>query len=121
MSSYILCTILSFQGGSIYISGVRSMGTNGTSARVFKRKEKTKINVVRPLSQVAFHLPLSFLSRTSVPQKMPRNVFNITLLSSSPDVVKLRSQFAALIAPTSEREDGRDRTRRKSEWSRCTF
>lgn len=28
---------------------------------------------------------------------------------------RLRSQFAALIAPTSEREDGRDRTRRKSQ------
>ena len=93
----------------------RSMGTNGASARVFKRKEKTKINMAaRLLSQIAFHLPLSFLSRTSVHQKTPRNVFNITLLSSSPDVVKLRGQFAALIAPTSDREDGRDRTRRKS-------
>ena len=29
-------------------------------------------------------------------------------------MVKLRSQFAVLIAPT-EREDGRDRTRRKSQ------
>ena len=38
-----------------------------------------------------------------------------TLLSSSPDVVKLRSKFAVFIAPTSEREDGRDRTRRKSQ------
>ena len=37
-----------------------------------------------------------------------------TLLSTSPDVAKLRSQFAVLIAPTSERED-RDRKRRKSQ------
>ena len=45
-----------------------------------------------------------------------------TLLSTSPDVAKLRSQFAVpgdmllavLIAPTSERE-GRDRKRRKSQ------
>ena len=40
-----------------------------------------------------------------------------TLLSTSPDVTKLRSQFqqfAVLIAPTSERE-GRDRKRRKSQ------
>ena len=92
------------------------MGTNGASARVWKGKEKTRINMAaRLLSRVAFHLPLSFLSRTSVHHKTPRNVFNITLLSSSPDVVKLRSQFAALIAPTSEREDGRDRMRRKSQ------
>jgi len=69
----------------------------------------------RLLSRVAFHLPLSFLSGTIVHKKTPRNVFKNTLLSSSPDVVKLRSQFAALIAPTSEREDGRDRTRRKSQ------
>ena len=51
----------------------------------------------RLLSRVAFHLPLSFLTRTSVHQKTPRNVFKNTLLSCSPDVVKLRSQFAALI------------------------
>ena len=67
------------------------------------------------LSRVAFHLPLSFLSRSSVPRKTPRNVFKNTLLSSPPDVVKLRSQFAVSIAPTSEREDGRDRTRRRSQ------
>lgn len=79
-----------------------------------KRKTKTKINMAaRLLSRVALHLPLSVLSRTSVYQKTPRNVLKNTLLSSSPDVVKLRSQFAVLIAPTSEREDGRDRTRRK--------
>ena len=76
----------------------------------------------RLLSRAAFHLPLSFLTRTSVHQKTPRNEFKNTLLSCSPDVVKLRSQFAALIAPTSEREDGRDRTRSEvTEWSRCTF
>lgn len=47
---------------------------------------------------------------------MPANVFKNTLLSSSPDVIKLRRQFAAvLIAPTSEREEGRDCTRRKSQ------
>jgi len=81
-----------------------------------KKKKKTKINMAaRLLSRVAFHLPLSFLSRTSVHKKTPRNVFKNTLLSFSPDVVKLRSQFAALIAPTSEREDGRDHTRRKSQ------
>jgi len=50
----------------------------------------------RLLSRVAFNLPLSFLSGTSVHKKTPRNVFKNTLLSSSPDVVKLRSQFAAL-------------------------
>ena len=55
-----------------------------------------------------------FLSRTSLQRKMPRNVFENTLLLSSPDVAKLRSQFAVFIAPTSER-DGRDRTRRKSQ------
>ena len=38
-----------------------------------------------------------------------------TLLPTSPDVVKLRTQFAVLIEPTSEREDRRDRTRRKSQ------
>lgn len=69
----------------------------------------------RFLSRVAFHLPLSFLSGISVRQKTPRNVLKNTLLSSSPDVVKLRSQFAVLIAPTSVRKDGRDRTRRKSQ------
>ena len=84
-------------------------------ARVFKGKVKTKINMVaRLLSRVAFHLPLSFLSRTSVYQKTPKNVLKNTLLSSSPGMVKLRSQFAVLIAPT-EREASRDRTRRKSQ------
>ena len=82
---------------------------------MFKGKEKIKINMAaRLLLHVAFHLPLSFLSPTSV-QKMPKNVFKNTLLSSSPDMVKLRSQFAALIAPTTERKDGRDHTRRKSQ------
>ena len=90
------------------------MGTNGASARVFK--EKTKITMAATLlSRVAFHLPLSFLSRTNLHRKTPRNVFENTLLSSSPDVVKLRSQFAVFMAPTSEREDGRDRTRRRSQ------
>jgi len=42
-------------------------------------------------------------------------VFKNTLFSSSPDVIKLRSQFAALITPTSESEDGHDRMRRKSQ------
>ena len=92
------------------------MGTNGASARVWKGKEKTRVYMAaRLLLRIAFHLPLSFLSRASVHHKTPRNVFNITLLSSSPDVVNLRSQFAALIAPTSEREDGRGRMRRKSQ------
>lgn len=48
-------------------------------------------------------------------KKIPANVFKNTLLSSSPDVIKLRRQFAALIAPTSQREEGRDCTRRKSQ------
>ena len=39
-----------------------------------------------------------------------------TLLSTSPDVAKVRSQFAVLNAPTSERE-GRDRKRRNSQRS----
>ena len=64
----------------------------------------------RLLSGVAFHLPLSFLSRTSLHRKTPGNVFQNTLLSSSPDLVKLRSQFTVHTAPTSEREDGRDRS-----------
>lgn len=68
----------------------------------------------RLLSRFAFHLPLSLLSRTTVHQKTARNVLKNTLLSTSPDVAKLRSQFAVLIAPTSERED-RDRKRRKSQ------
>ena len=86
------------------------------SARVFKGNEKIKINMAaRLLSRVASHLPLSFLSPTSVHQKMPKNMFKNTLLSSSPEVVKLRSQFAVLIAPRTERKDGRDRTRRKSQ------
>ena len=46
----------------------------------------------RLLLRVAFHLPLSFLSRSTLHRKTPRNVFKSTLLSSSPDVVKLRSQ-----------------------------
>ena len=55
--------------------GARSMGTNGASAQVFKRKEKTKINMAARLSWVAFQLPLSsFLFRKSVHQKTPRNV-----------------------------------------------
>ena len=75
-----------------------------------------KINMAaRLLSRVAFHLPLSFLSPTSVHQKTPKNVLKNTLLSSSPDMVKLRSQFAVLIAPTTERKDDRDRTRRESQ------
>lgn len=94
--------------------GARSMGTNGAGARVFKEKKTTKINMAaRLLTRFAFHLPLSFLSRTSVHQKTARNVLKNTLLLSSPDVAKLRSQFAVLIVPTSERE-GRDRERRKS-------
>lgn len=48
-------------------------------------------------------------------KKTPANVFKNTLFSSSPDVIKLRSQFAALIKPTSESEDGHDRMRRKSQ------
>ena len=43
---------------------------------------------------------------------MVRNVLKYTLPSTSSDVV---SQFAVLIAPPSEREDGRDRTRRNSQ------
>ena len=67
-------------------------------------------------SRVAFHLPLPLLSPTRVHPKMPKNVFRNTLLSSSPDVVKLRSQFATFIAQTErEREGGRDRTRRISQ------
>ena len=42
-------------------------------------------------------------------------MFKITVLSSSPDMIKLRSEFAVLIAWTSERDDGRDRARRKSQ------
>ena len=67
----------------------------------------------RLLSRFAFHLPLSLLSRTTVHQKTARHVLKNTLLSTPPDVAKLRSQFAVLITPTSERED-RDRKRRKS-------
>ena len=90
------------------------MGTNGMSARVFKRKT-TKINMAaRLLSRFAFPLPLSLLSRTTVHQKTARHVLKNTLLSTPPDVAKLRSQFAVLITPTSERED-RDRKRRKSQ------
>ena len=83
-----------------------------------KKRKTTKINMAaRLLSRFAFHLPLSFLSRTSVREKTAKNVFKKTLLSTSPDVAKLRSQFqqfTVLIAPTSERE-GRDRKRRKSQ------
>ena len=88
------------------------MGTNGASALVFKGKENM---AARLLSRVAFYLPLSFLSRISCHPNTPKNVFQNTLLSSSPEVVKLRSHFAVLILPTPEREDGRDRTRRKSQ------
>ena len=79
-------------------------------AREYLKKRKTiKINMAaRLLSRVAFHSPLSFLSRISVHQKMPKNVLKNALLSTSPDVVKLRAQFAVLTAPTSEREDCRD-------------
>ena len=66
----------------------------------------------RLLSRFAFHLPLLLLSRTTFHQKTTRNVFKNTLLSTSPDMAKLRSQFAVLISPASERED-RDRKRRK--------
>lgn len=41
-------------------------------------------------------------------------MLKIALPSTSPDVAKLRSQFAVLIAPTSERES-RDRKRKKSQ------
>ena len=62
--------------------GARSMGTNGMSARVFKRKT-TKINMAaRLLSRFAFHLPLSLLSRTTVHQKTARHVLKNTLLST---------------------------------------
>ena len=62
-----------------------------------KKRKTTKINMAaRLLPRVAFHLPLSFLSRTSVHQKMPKNVLKNTLLSTSPDVVKRRTQFAVL-------------------------
>ena len=77
-----------------------------------KKRKTTKINMAaRLLSRFMFHLPLSLLSRTTVHQKTARNVLKNTLLSTSPDVAKLRSQFTVLIAPTSERED-RDRKRR---------
>ena len=65
----------------------------------------------RLLSRFAFHVPLSLLSRTTIHQKTARNVLKIHFF---PDVAKLRSQFAVLIAPTSERED-RGRKRRKSQ------
>ena len=65
----------------------------------------------RLLSRFAFHLPLSLLSRTTVHQQTARNVLKIHFF---PDVAKLRSQYAVLIAPTSERED-RGRKRRKSQ------
>ena len=74
----------------------------------------------RLLSRFMFHLRLSLLSRTTVHQKTARNVLKNTLLSTSPDVAKLRSQFAVLIAPTSERED-RDRKRRKSQSGHCAL
>ena len=65
------------------------MGTNGMSARVFKRKT-TKINMAaRLLSRFVFHLLLSLLSRTTVHQKMARHVLKNTLLSTPPDVAKL--------------------------------
>ena len=57
-----------------------------------------------------------FLSRTSAHQKTPKNVLKNTLLSSSLVMVKLRSQFAAVIAPTTENEDSRDRLREGSHW-----
>ena len=61
---------LSFKVALYSFFGARGIGTNGASARVFKGKVETKINMAaRLLSRVAFHLPLSFLSRTSVYQK----------------------------------------------------
>ena len=98
----------------IVFFGARGIGTNGASARVFKGKEKINM-AARLLSRVASHLLLSFLSPTSIHQKTPKIMFKNTLLSSSPDMVKLRSQFAVLIAPRTERKGGLDRTRRKSQ------
>ena len=69
--------------------------------------------VAKLLSRFAFHLLLPLLSRITIHQKTAGNVLKNTLLSTSPDVAKLRSQFAVLIALASERED-RDRKRRKS-------
>ena len=74
----------------------------------------------RLLSRVAFHLPLFFSARTSVNQKPPRNVFKNTLLPSSPDVVKLRSQLAVFIVPTSERRRSWSYAKEVAECTRCT-
>lgn len=69
-----------------------------------------------------FHLLLSFFSRTSVHQKTPKNVFKNTLLSSSSDVIKMRSQIRSAY-----RNDIRESRRSWSyakevaEWSRCSF
>lgn len=74
-----------------------------------KGEKKTKINMAARLSsRVAFHLPLSFLFGTSVHKETPKNAFK-----HSRDMVKLRRQFAFAMAPTTKREGGRDRTRRK--------
>ena len=80
-----------------------------------KKRKTTKINMAASLlSPFSFHISLSFLSPSSVHRKTAGNVLKNTLFSTFPDVAKLRSQFAAPVAPTSERE-GRDRKRTKSQ------
>lgn len=77
-----------------------------------KQKQTWRLDVYR---ESCYTCRYRFLSRTSVHKKTPKNVLKNTLLSSSLVLAKLRSQFAALIAPTTEMEDGRDRVREGSQ------
>ena len=82
----------------------------------YLKEEKTKINMAaRFLSRVGVPLTAILFVPNKCLSKNAKNVFRNTLNWSSPDVVKLRSQFAVIISLRSERDDGRDRTRRKSQ------
>lgn len=72
-----------------------------------------KINYCQPRSPYCS----PFCAEQVFTKNKPRNVFNTytSFVFSSATWLKLRSQSTVAIEPTSEGEDGRDRTRRKSQ------
>ena len=79
-----------------------------------KRKNKNKHGGETFVSRVPITAILLFVPKKCSSKNAKKCVKKI-LLSSCPDEVKLRSQFTVFIAPTSKREDSRDRTQRKSQ------
>lgn len=84
--------------------------------KYLKEKKKQKQTW---LSRVAFHLPLSsFLSRTSVHQKTPRNVLKKYFFRLSSSEESIHSIYCAAIR---ERRRSWSCAKEVAEWSRCNF